>query len=143
VLAAAFIYALDHVLRILKTRLRTARLRPLPELHVTRIEMPYLNAGWRAGQHVRIRVLSARMGWLGWAEAHPFTIASASEGPEGMVLMCKETGKWTQRLYQLATVTGYVGEEGYGRKTRVLVEGPYGKFFVRCVRLGEGLNDPR
>jgi hypothetical protein len=61
-----------------------------------------------------------------------------------MVLMCKETGKWTQRLYQLATATGPEGEEGYGRKTRVLVEGPYGGFFfVRCVFSGEGLKDSR
>jgi predicted ferric reductase len=126
ILAAAGVYGLDHLLRIFKTRLCSARIRPLPELHLTRIEMPYLNAGWRAGQHVRLRVLSSSMGWFGWAEAHPFTIASVSEGSEGMVLMCKKTGSWTQKLYQLGTVTGYQSDEGSWKTTKVLIEGPYG-----------------
>lgn len=126
VAAAGGLYALDHLLRILKTRLCTARLRPLPELDLTRVEIPYLNAGWRAGQYVRIRVLSSSMGWFGWAEAHPFSIASVSEGSEGMVLMCKKTGRWTQKLYQLGTVTGYQSDEGDWKTTKILVEGPYG-----------------
>lgn len=126
ILTAVFLYALDHFLRLFKTRLCNARIRPLPELNLTRVEMPYLNTGWRAGQHVRIRVLSSGMGWFGWAEAHPFTIASLSKGPEGMVLMCKKSGRWTQKLYELGTLAGYQAEEGGVRRTKVLVEGPYG-----------------
>ena len=69
------------------------------------------------------------MGWFGWAEVHPFTIASVAEsGPEGMVLMCKRTGGWTRKLYEIAKLGGY--EEGGvgGREVRVVVEGPYGLY---------------
>ena len=130
IIAGGGLYALDHLLRLCKTRLCSARIRPLPELDTTRIEVPHVNAGWRAGQHVRIRVLTTGMGWFGWAEAHPFTIASVSEGPEGMVLMCKKGGRWTQRLYELGTAARHQVEEGGGCTTRVLVEGPYGEFSV-------------
>jgi ferric-chelate reductase len=101
IIAAAGIYGLDHFIRLFKTRVRNARIMPLPELGMTRIEIPRLNAGWRAGQHVRIRVLSSGMGWYGWAEAHPFTIASKSHGEDGLVLMCKKAGRWTSNLYEV------------------------------------------
>jgi hypothetical protein len=91
------------------------------------------------------------MGWFGWSEMHPFTIASvgASEGSiggnrtrgngrrrggggggeEGMVLMCKRTGTWTKRLFEMAKMGGYV--EGFmGREVKLWVEGPYGTFIV-------------
>jgi predicted ferric reductase len=73
------------------------------------------------------------MGWFGWTEAHPFTIASVSEGSEGMVLMCKKTGGWTQKLYELATA---VDNEGQERRMKVLVEGPYGQFLPLLVVSG-------
>jgi ferric-chelate reductase len=96
---------------------------------MTRIEISKLNAGWRAGQHVRLRVLSQGMGWFGWTENHPFTIASVSKTEEGLVLMVKKTGKWTSRLYDLAIASGY-GENGKGTggNVKVMVEGPYGMF---------------
>lgn len=72
-------YGLDRVLRLVQTRIVTAQLRPIPELGMTRIEVPSVNAGWRAGQHVRVRVLSSGMGVFGWMESHPFTIASVSK----------------------------------------------------------------
>ena len=72
-------YGLDRVLRFVKTRYAYAYLTPIPELGMTKVEIPVLNAGWRAGQHVRIRVLTTSMGWFGWAEAHPFSIASVSK----------------------------------------------------------------
>ena len=81
VLVAAGVYGLDRVMRLVKSRVVMARLRPLPELGMTRVEVPAINAGWRAGQHVRLRVLSFGMGWRGWTEAHPFTIASVSRCP--------------------------------------------------------------
>lgn len=77
--AAVAFYAFDRVARVLKTRYTVAHLRAIPELNTTRIEIPGLNAGWRAGQHVRITVLSRGMGWLGCTETHPFTIASATK----------------------------------------------------------------
>lgn len=46
---------------------------------MTMIEIPNITAGWKAGQHVRIRIASTGMGYLRWAENHPFTIASVSK----------------------------------------------------------------
>ncbi|KAF7968056.1 hypothetical protein HWV62_32077 [Athelia sp. TMB] len=125
VLAAAFLYAADHLLRALKTRAALATVRAMPDLSggTTRIEVPTVNSGWRAGQHVRVRILSFRMGLFGWAESHPFTIASVSGAEEGMVLLVKNSGAWTGRLYELAKLGGYGENEG---RVRVLLEGPYG-----------------
>jgi ferric-chelate reductase len=104
-----------------------ARIQPLPELNTTRLEIPRLNNGWRAGQHVRLRVLSIGMGWGGWAEAHPFTIATAGGGEDGLVLLCKKAGGWTGKLYEIAKAGGYCeGGLGRGRNISVIVEGPYG-----------------
>ncbi|KAF9004591.1 ferric reductase like transmembrane component-domain-containing protein [Cyathus striatus] len=125
-LAVAGIWGLDHLLRIIKTSFSTATLRPLPELDLTRVEIPYLNSGWRAGQHIRLRVLSTGLGWFGWSETHPFTIASVSNGPEGMVLMVKKAGTWTNRLYEMSKISGYVEAGIIGRQVKVIVEGPYG-----------------
>ncbi|KAI0794897.1 hypothetical protein C8Q75DRAFT_803744 [Abortiporus biennis] len=123
------IYLFDRVTRIIRTRYTVARLTPLPDLGMTRIEILGVNAGWRAGQHVRIRVLSRGMGLLGWWECHPFTIVSVSKGfsEEGLVLMCKKVGTWTTRLYDLSRKVEY-GEAGTGisQDVKVLVEGPYG-----------------
>ncbi|KAL6302891.1 iron reductase [Sparassis latifolia] len=121
-------YAFDRVLRIVKTRYTTAHLRTLTELNVTRVEIPTINAGWRAGQFLRIRVLSRGMGWFGWAESHPFTIASVSRSPgeEGLVLMCKKAGDWTGKLFELGKRAEYGEACGIGRDVKVLVEGPYG-----------------
>ena len=115
-------------MRLVKLRICTARIRPLPELSTTRIEIPKVNAGWRAGQHIRIRVLSSGMGVFGWTENHPFTIASLSKTEEGLVLMAKKTGNWTTKLYKMAITSGY-GEagKGTGGNVNVMIEGPYGK----------------
>ncbi|RDB26830.1 Ferric reductase transmembrane component 5 [Hypsizygus marmoreus] len=119
------LYGLDYIHRMIKTRISTATIRPLPELETTRIELPNINGGWRAGQHVRLRVLSFGLGWLGWTEVHPFTIASTSGGQEGLVLMARKDGGFTSRLYEMAKAGGYT-EAGFGRNIKVVVEGPYG-----------------
>ncbi|CAL1710629.1 unnamed protein product [Somion occarium] len=128
VLIAVGAYALDRVLRFVKTRYAYAHLTALNELGMTRIEVPVVNAGWRAGQHVRIRVLSRGMGWFGWAECHPFSIASVAKSPneEGLVLMCKKAGTWTTKLFDLAKRAEYGEAGGYQHGVRVLIEGPYG-----------------
>ncbi|KAJ7750464.1 hypothetical protein DFH07DRAFT_548505 [Mycena maculata] len=118
-------YGLDHLLRIVKTRMYNAIVRPLPDMGTTRIEVPHINAGWRAGQHVRLRVLSGAMGLTGWAESHPFTIASVSGSEEGLVLMVKKSGDWTSKLFDLAKNGGYM-EAGVGRNVNIVLEGPYG-----------------
>lgn len=79
ILVAVAAYGLDRVLRLVKTRITVARLSTIDELGMTRIEVSSVNAGWRAGQHVRIRVLSRAMGWFGWLETHPFSIVSVSK----------------------------------------------------------------
>ncbi|KAJ6466919.1 hypothetical protein C8R45DRAFT_1219257 [Mycena sanguinolenta] len=118
-------FGLDHLLRLVKTRMYDAIIRPLPDMGTTRIEVPNLNAGWRAGQHVRLRILSGALGFTGWAESHPFTIASVSGSPEGLVLMVKKSGDWTNKLFDFAKSGGYT-EAGVGRNAKVVLEGPYG-----------------
>ncbi|KAG8699553.1 hypothetical protein FRC08_005219, partial [Ceratobasidium sp. 394] len=79
--------------------------------------------GWAAGQHVRLRILSFGVGWFGWAEAHPFTIANAaSNSSNGLTLICKNAGDWTSGLYNMASG----GLKDGHRTAYVLVEGPYG-----------------
>ena len=124
ILASAAIYALDSLLRLVKSRITFAYIRPLPELDITRVEIPSINCGWRAGQHIRLRVLTLQMGRLAWTETHPFTIASASHSQEGMVLLCKCAGDWTQKLFDMAKLSSEAGNMGI--PIRVVVEGPYG-----------------
>jgi ferric-chelate reductase len=125
ILAAVGIFGLDHLIRMFKTRICTATLRPIPELGMTRVEVPHLNAGWRPGQHVRLRVLTTGLGTLGWAEVHPFTIANVSG--DGLTLMVKKAGDWTNKLYDMATKNDaiYSGDAN-GMRARVWIEGPYG-----------------
>lgn len=127
-IATASVYAYDHTMRLVKTRFSKATLTPIPELGMTRIVIPRVNAGWRAGQHVRLRVFSSGMGLMGWSEVHPFTIASTGVGADGMVLMCKKAGGWTTRLYNTANTPGVSEEKGLCRKSEaiVMLEGPYG-----------------
>jgi ferric-chelate reductase len=128
VIAASVVYGLDHIIRAIKTRFTTATLRTIPTMGLTRVDIPSLSTGWRAGQHVRLRVLSTSMGLWGMTEVHPFTISSAVNTEEGLVLMCKRTGKWTTKLYEMAQTTA-PGEQGQepGRRVKVMVEGPYGR----------------
>ena len=102
----------------------------MPSLAMTRVEMPSIKSGWRAGQHVRIRILSSEMGLLGCKIAHPFTVANVPGmcGESGMVLLSKKTGQWTTGLYNLAARTSDSGTErgDCAREVRVIVEGPYG-----------------
>ncbi|KAF9239993.1 hypothetical protein BU15DRAFT_61626 [Melanogaster broomeanus] len=95
----------------------TPTIPPLPDLFPHRIEIPEVNAGWRVGQHGRIRVLSSTMEWTGWAEVHPFTILTAAKTLEGLTLMS----------YEMAKVAGYGCEEGDMRRAVLsAIEGPYG-----------------
>ncbi|KIP02275.1 hypothetical protein PHLGIDRAFT_96160 [Phlebiopsis gigantea 11061_1 CR5-6] len=139
-LIAVGIYLFDRLVRLLKTRYTTARVTALSELGMTRVEVLGTNAGWRAGQHVRVRVLERELGGptgLGMLECHPFTICSVSESPSGenLTLMCKKTGMWTNKLFELArgmeygsvSSDGSRAEKGSApRDVRLLIEGPYG-----------------
>ncbi|KAG6327686.1 hypothetical protein ID866_11403, partial [Astraeus odoratus] len=127
VIAASVFYGVDHLVRIAKTRITTAKLRPIPELGLTRVEVRNINAGWRAGQHVRLRILSTGMGLLGLTEVHPFTIANVARTEEGLILMCKKSGRWTTKMYELSSTSKY-SEQGreVGKTVKVMIEGPYG-----------------
>ncbi|KAF8311052.1 hypothetical protein DL93DRAFT_2116386 [Clavulina sp. PMI_390] len=134
--AAGGIYALDLILRAVQVHYKPATIEYLPALKATRVVVPSLRSGWRAGQHVRLFVLSSGMGVMNAVESHPFTIASTSEDQEGMVLYCREAGDWTRQLAKLArghpaAPLGYGSsdkEAGFssGRTVNVLVQGPYG-----------------
>ena len=88
-----------------------------------------------------MRVLSAQLGRFGWAESHPFTIASATEagsvaaGEECLTLICKKAGTWTARLFEMSKEDGYL-ESGtaqgvdIGRSIKIMIEGPYGRCAV-------------
>lgn len=86
--------------------------------------IPSLNAGWHAGQHIRLRILSTAMGLLGMTEAYPTVRNNADEG---LVLMCKKTGNCTRKLYEMA-LEPENGEQGEKckRRMKVMVEGPCG-----------------
>ncbi|TCD60527.1 hypothetical protein EIP91_009935 [Steccherinum ochraceum] len=133
------IYAVDRVTRGFRTKYTTARITPIPDMGMTRVEIPSINAGWRAGQHIRLQVLSRGMGTMGWAEVHPFTIASVSQSEDGsgLTLMCKKSGTWTKKLYELAQKPAPISSESAHTRgkggvldasptVKVLVEGPYG-----------------
>lgn len=139
IIALLIPYGLDYTFRFFKSRFVTATIRPIPSLSSTWIEIPSLNSGWRAGQHVRIRIFTSSLGWLGWTESHPFTIASApvisrkqgrTVGDEGLILICKNAGGWTRKLYETAKKSGYIEAgiaEGVdiGKNVAVMIEGPY------------------
>ncbi|KAH9026839.1 ferric reductase like transmembrane component-domain-containing protein [Lactarius pseudohatsudake] len=139
-LAAAVLYAFDHIARIARTRYTTAWLTAENALNggTTLVDIPSLGAGWRAGQHVRIRVVSDS--WFGWwgtwliGRARPFTIATGSNSG-GMMLEVKAQGAWTRKLLRMADEAADARpaekstdtERGRGpaREVRIIVEGPY------------------
>ena len=144
VLAAVVLYAIDHLVRIVRTRHTTGWLTAEHALNrgTTLVLVPSLRAGWRAGQHVRVRIASD--GWLVWlatwflGRARPFTIAA---GPDsgGMTLQIKALGSWSRNLLRMAEDADDIrlkgmsasAERGRGsaREVRVIVEGPYGNYY--------------
>lgn len=125
VIASGAIYLFSIIMQLMKTRFARAELVAFGGSTTTLITIPGITAGWRAGQHVRLRVLN--LPYNKCAEAHPFTIASAPDSG-GLVLMAKAAGDWTSSLYHLASSGGdNDGEVGvWKRKAHVMVEGPYG-----------------
>lgn len=98
-------------------------------MSATRVSIPSLRKGWRAGQHVRLTVVSTGMGLLSSIESHPFTIAGPTDDQDGLVLYCKGVGDWTKKLGSLAKGASGKGAEagfGSGRNVNVIIQGPYG-----------------
>lgn len=93
--------------------------------------------GWRAGQHVILRV--PKLGGLGGVEGHEFTIASAPDA-DGLTLIIKnvstsvsshidvrgsclhflKAGNWSKRLLNMSLENE---KAGAGLNTKVIVEG--------------------
>ena len=143
VLAAVGLYVFDHLARIARTRYTTGWLAAERALNggTTLVHVPYLRAGWRAGQHVRVRVVSNA--WFGWwatwliCRARPFTIAAGSDSG-GMMLPIKALGSWTRNLLRMAGDADDARPEpkptdveygrGPAREVRVIIEGPYSEY---------------
>jgi ferric-chelate reductase len=137
------LYLFDHLARIARTRYATGWLTAEPALNggTTLVYVPSLRAGWRAGQHVRVRIVSSA--WFGWwatwfiCRARPFTIAAGSDSG-GMMLPIKALGSWTRNLLRMAGDADDARPEpmftdpergrGPAREVRVIVEGPYSKY---------------
>ncbi|KAJ9101718.1 hypothetical protein QFC21_003057 [Naganishia friedmannii] len=119
-LAGASLYGADILLRASRTRIAEANLQVAPGTDSTIISVPGLKEGWRAGQHIVIRI--PKMGGLDGIEGHEFTIASAP-GAEGLRLIIKNAGNWSKKLRDISLESD---KNGSGLSTRVIVEGPYG-----------------
>lgn len=143
-LAAVGLYVFDHLSRLARTRYTTAWLTAEHALNggTTLVHVPSLGAGWRAGQHVRLRVVTN--GWFDWwatwlGRARPFTVATGPDS-RGMVIPIKANGSWTRNLLRMASEAADARpgkssmdtERGGGpaREVRVIVEGPYSKHWV-------------
>jgi ferric-chelate reductase len=125
--AGAIIYIISMIFTLFKTKVTKAELLALQTASSTVVTIPALRTGWRAGQHVRIRVPA--LGWRLGFEGHPFTISSAPDG-EGLILMCKNSGDWTRALHELAQGPAGHAESALGPNAPVdvtmIVEGPHG-----------------
>ncbi|KAL1413752.1 hypothetical protein Q8F55_001534 [Vanrija albida] len=126
VASAIALYALSIGASLAKTRYTKAYLVALKDCQMTLVSMPHLTTGWRAGQHVRVRVPA--LGLRNFLHSHPFTIASAPD-TAGLVLLCAAAGDWTKELRALAQ-TGDSEDKSdvgtYKHDVGVLIEGPYG-----------------
>jgi len=56
VLAGAGLYALELICRVLKTKIASAELKVIPGADSVIVSIPGIRTGWRAGQHVILRV---------------------------------------------------------------------------------------
>lgn len=83
-------------------------------------------------------MLSPELGIMGCLFAHPFTIANAPGGTDGLQLIVKKAGLWTNKLYDAAgRASEFVGDTEKrvsAREMKVIVEGPYGAFFFFLSR---------
>lgn len=84
--AGASLYGADLLIRATRTRISTASLQAVPGCDSTMVSVAGLREGWRAGQHVVLRV--PKLGGLRGIEGHEFTIASAPDA-EGLTLIIK------------------------------------------------------
>ena len=138
-LTAFMFFIISKLTQALRTSRRTVTAYALPG-GMTKLEIDGCN-GWRAGQHIRLRVLRGRRGW----QSHPYTIAgTASDSDEGTILVyAKGVGAWSRALRdphpdslpkptspisftsKRHSLTKAISDEKISMGT-ALVEGPYG-----------------
>jgi ferric-chelate reductase len=144
------LYGLDLALRLIRLRIKDAVLVPVGlRGQMTLVHVADVQAGWKAGQHVRLRVFSGGLVF----QSHPLSILSApsdsSVYPQGvlnpgtLILAARACGDWTRALSTLANPTSsspFSAEEdvdsdcnesslfipGGGRHVQVMLDGPYG-----------------
>ncbi|KAJ1302681.1 hypothetical protein OPQ81_002997 [Rhizoctonia solani] len=133
-------YVVDLVFRACRMRIRPATITAIDD-QMTLIEVHDIDDGWRAGQHVWVRILQGDRSW----ESHPFTIANApaSNTPHvrnskaypsrGLLLYARVSGDFTRALNADARQTS-------GIKTNVIVDGPYGGLGAGTVDLADNRN---
>lgn len=127
---AITVYALDLVIRFCAlSTFTTASVTPLED-GMTQVWVHHVNSGWKAGQHVHLRIFSTPPASKGISkllrpfESHPFTIAasassdSLSSSATGFPLYVRSQGpgSWTGDLHSLKA----------GSTCFVHIEGPYG-----------------
>jgi len=106
-----------------------ARIETLRKLEMTRITVSDLNCGWRAGQHVRVRIIGSGTEWKMICKDYPSVIA-AMEG-DGLVLVFKDRGIYSLAEARQADDDARKAEgehevEDSRRKIVLALEGPYG-----------------
>ncbi|KAG8689244.1 hypothetical protein FRC11_003584, partial [Ceratobasidium sp. 423] len=129
-------YLVDLVFRGFKMRIRPATISAIDD-QMTLITVHGVDDGWRAGQHVWLRVLHGDYSW----ESHPFTIANApvSHTPDvglpsrGLLLYARVAGNFTRALNTNA-------RQSSGIQTNVIVDGPYGGLGAGTVDLADSRN---
>jgi ferric-chelate reductase len=143
ILIATGLFVFDRLARLFRTRYTKAWLTGEHALNggTTLVHVPSLGAGWRAGQHVRLRVVSSA--WFGWltawlfGRARAFTIAAGSDSG-GMILSIKAQGPWSRKLLRKsAEAAGARSKERYAdpergrgpsREVPIIIDGPYGRY---------------
>ncbi|CAH7681698.1 hypothetical protein PPACK8108_LOCUS14338, partial [Phakopsora pachyrhizi] len=140
----------DLVMKYIKTSVKSAVFTSLPG-GLTQIEVDRLSDGWKAGQHVYIRVFNGRR----TLEKHPFTIANAParlapSGRNTLVLVVKAAGAFTGSLHRVGYAEAALVGGDYEKSGSVLegdilsayngaasesrlgvaIEGPYGSSLI-------------
>ncbi|KDN49025.1 hypothetical protein RSAG8_02378, partial [Rhizoctonia solani AG-8 WAC10335] len=133
-------YLIDLVFRACRMRIKPATISAIDD-QMTLIAVHGIEDGWRAGQHVWVRILQGDRSW----ESHPFTIANApaSHTPDtgnskglpsrGLLLYARVAGNFTRAL-------NFDARRSSGIQTNVIVDGPYGGLGAGTVDLADYRN---
>ncbi|KAI8992723.1 iron reductase [Trametes punicea] len=130
-------YGFDMLLRMFRYRIKDATLVPVDN-NMTLIHVHDCDAGWVAGQHVRLRVFfSGRV-----FESHPLTILNAPPSTScvpgsALTLAARVCGDWTRAINKYASEEqerlalsrnkqDEKGEHSPGAPVQVMIDGPYG-----------------